>query len=319
MEEIKKTKALGTDPMSERIQYFILRKLDKARTKVVYTYNISPRDIEQRSEQWTAGCMNLPAFLFGKPWVLYPMEVSDVLNQIWRQDGKLSTDKFKPFPRYHGIRLLFEGEKEVIRRDLFLLTRNTTNLASYLGKIGIFRRPYDKADFMIVMQTQKILSLMGLFLYQLGTRKEKYMQEFPYLFGQLLSVSDALHEMYCIVVRDNDIPNTLAGSGLYIMGGEQPYKTLGVLGDRMSPYIAWAKTHKFRRVKMMRGESWSAGEYLDLYGTIAAQLQKVWDDQTRFSEEEKAQYFIGYLAKFPKSKESTEEQTESQNENLENV
>ena len=70
---------------------------------------------------------------------------------------------------------------------------------------------------------------------------------------------------------------------------------------------------------MMRGESWSAGEYLDLYGTIAAQLQKVWDDQTRFSEEEKAQYFIGYLAKFPKSKESTEEQTESQNENLENV
>lgn len=319
VEEIKKTKALGTDPMSERIQYFILRKLDKARTKVVYTYNISPRDIEQRSEQWTAGCMNLPAFLFGKPWVLYPMEVSDVLNQIWRQDGKLSTDKFKPFPRYHGIRLLFEGEKEVIRRDLFLLTRNTTNLASYLGKIGIFRRPYDKADFMIVMQTQKILSLMGLFLYQLGTRKEKYMQEFPYLFGQLLSVSDALHEMYCIVVRDNDIPNTLAGSGLYIMGGEQPYKTLGVLGDRMSPYIAWAKTHKFRRVKMMRGESWSAGEYLDLYGTIAAQLQKVWDDQTRFSEEEKAQYFIGYLAKFPKSKESTEEQTESQNENLENV
>ena len=319
VEEIKKTKALGTDPMSERIQYFILRKLDKARTKVVYTYNISPRDIEQRSEQWTAGCMNLPAFLFGKPWVLYPMEVSDVLNQIWRQDGKLSTDKFKPFPRYHGIQLLFEGEKEVIRRDLFLLMRNTKKLASYVGKIGIFRRPYDKADFMILRQTQKILSLMGLFLYQLGTRKEKYMQEFPYLFGQLLSVSDALHEMYCIVVRDNDIPNTLAGSGLYIMGGEQPYKTLGVLGDRMSPYIAWAKTHKFRRVKMMRGESWSAGEYLDLYGTIAAQLQKVWDDQTRFSEEEKAQYFIGYLAKFPKSKESTEEQTESQNENLENV
>ena len=58
------------------------------------------------------------------------------------------------------------------------------------------------------------------------------------------------------------------------MGGEQPYKTLGVLGDRIVR-ICMAKTHKFRRVKMMRGESWSAGEYLDLYGTIAAQLQKV--------------------------------------------
>ena len=39
------------------------------------------------------------------------------------------------------------------------------------------------------------------------------MKEFPYLFGQLLKVSDALHEIYCKVMRDNDVPNTLAGSG----------------------------------------------------------------------------------------------------------
>ncbi len=319
VEQIKKTKKPGTDPMSERIQYFVLRKLDKARTKVVYTYNTSPRNIEQHSEQWTAGCKNIPVFLFGQPWVLYPLEVADVLNQIWRQDGKLSADKFKPFPRYHGIQLLFEGEKEAIQRDLFLLVRNTTNLALYLGKLGISRRPYDKTDFIILQQTQKILALMGLFLYQLGIRKEKYMKEFPYLFGQLLQVSDALHEMYCRVVRDNDIPNTLAGSGMYIMGGEQPYKALGILGDRMNPYITWAKAYASKQIETKEKESWRARWYLSLYGNIASQLRDVWNGQTRFNEEEKAQYFIGYLAKFPKREEAGKIQTEDQSENSENM
>ena len=87
-----------------------------------------------------------------------------------------------------------------------MLTRNTTNLASYLGKIGNFRRPYDKADFIDSDADTENIIINGAVFYQLGTRKEKYMQEFPYLFGQLLSVSDALHEMYCIVVRDNEFP-----------------------------------------------------------------------------------------------------------------
>lgn len=316
IEEIKKTKKPETDPMSERIQYFVLRKLDRARTKVVYTYNISPRDIEQRSERWTAGCKNIPEFLFGQPWVLYPLEVSDVLNQVWRQDGKLATDKFKPIPRYHGIQLLFDGKRNEVQRDLFLLVRNTTNLAPYLGKAGIFRQPYEKTESIILRQTQKILVLMGLFLYQIGIGKENYMQEFPYLFGQLLQVSDALHEMYCRVVRDNNIPNTLAGSGMYIMGGEQPYKALGILGDRMNPYITWAKTYALKGVKKEGEESWRASWYLSLYGNIAVQLQAVWNGQTRFSEEEKAQYFIGYLAKFQKREEP---RIENQNENPENM
>lgn len=319
VEQIKKTKKPGTDPMSERIQYFVLRKLDKARTKVVYAYNISPRDIEQRSERWTAGCQNIPVFLFGQPWVLYPLDVSDVLNQIWRQDGKLSADKFKPFPRYHGIQLLFEGKCAVIQRDLFVLTKNTTNLAPYLGKAGVSRRLYDRSEAVIVQQTQKILALMGLFLYQLGSRKEKYMQEFPYLFGQLLQVSDALHEMYCRVVRDNDIPNTLAGSGMYVMGGEQPYKALGILGDRMSPYITWAKSYASKGIEAKGKESWRVRWYLSLYGNIAAQLHGAWNGQTRFDEEKKAQYFIGYLAKFPKHEGVGSTQSEDQSGNSESL
>lgn len=137
------------------------------------------------------------------------------------------------------------------------------------------------------------------------------MQEFPYLFGQLLKVSDALHEIYCKIERDNNVPNVLAGSGLYVSGAEQPYKTLAVLGQRMNPYIAWAKRYRAKNIQKKGEESWRAGRYLSLYERIATQLYAAWGDQNRFNEEEKAQYFIGYLADFP-AKEETEGQKSSE-------
>lgn len=301
--ELWKTKQPGTDPMSERIQYFVLRKLDRARTKVVYTYNTSPAEIEYCSEQWALGCKNLPLFSFGQPATLFPLEVSDILNRVWKQDGKPAADKFKPFPRYHGMKMLFGREQAAVSRDLFTLMSNVANLPPYLGKTGIVRRGTDVSQMMLLYQIWKTLALTGLLLYQLKNRKEKYMQEFPYLFGQLLSVSDALHELYCKVVRDNDVPSTLAGSGMYVAGMERPYKTLGVLGQRMNPYIAWAKSYRTKGIQEKEKESWRAGWYLSLYERIATQLWENWNSKIRFNEEEKAQYFIGYLAKFPKKEE----------------
>nr|WP_303038915.1 hypothetical protein [Enterocloster clostridioformis] len=309
--ELQKTKQADTDPMSERIQYFVLRKLDKARTKVVYIYNTIPAEIEHSSERWSLGCQNLPAFLFGQPATLFPLEVSDILNLIWRQDGKSSADKFKPVPRYYGMQLLFGVELPEVRRNLYVLMNNVINLAPYLGKAGFARKGYDDSQVILLRQTQNTLALTGLLLYQLEVRKEKYMQKFPYLFGQLLKVSDALHEIYCKIERDNNVPNVLAGSGLYVSGAEQPYKTLAVLGQRMNPYIAWAKRYRAKNIQKKGEESWRAGRYLSLYERIATQLYAAWGDQNRFNEEEKAQYFIGYLADFP-AKEEIEGQKSSE-------
>lgn len=309
--ELQKTKKPGSDPMSERIQYFVVRKLDKARTKVVYTYNTTPAEIENRSEQWSLGCQNLPAFSFGQPETLFPLEVSTVLNIVWRQDGRPATDKFKVVPHYHGMRLLFGLESAMIRRDLFDLMNRVANLAPYLGMTEWIRKGYSASQGVPVDQTKMTLGLMGLLLYQLDIRKEKYMQEFSYLFGQLLKVSDELHEMYCKVVRKNEMPNTLAGSGLYAAGAEQPYKTLGILGQRMNPYITWAKSYRTKGIEEGGKESRRAGECLVQYGEIATRLYAAWGNQTRFSEEEKAQYFIGYLAALPKSEEAEKQSSGS--------
>ena len=278
---------------------------------MVYTYNTTPAEIEYSSERWSLGCQNLPTFLFGQPATLFPLEVSDVLNIIWRQDGKSLADKFKPIPRYYGMQLLFGVELLEVRRDLNILMNNVMNLAPYLGKAGFARNGYDGSQAVLLRQVRNTLALIGLLLYRLEIRREKYMQEFPYLFGQLLKVSDALHEIYCKVMRDNDVPNTLAGSGLYTSGAEQPYKTLAVLGQRMNPYIAWAKRYRTKDIQKKGEESWRAGWYLSLYERIATQLHEAWGTQKRFNEEEEAQYFIGYLAAFP-SKEEKEGQKSSE-------
>lgn len=306
--EFVKTKKPGTDPRSEHIQYFVLKKLDRARTKVVFTYNATPAELECRSERWSLGCQNLPVFLFGRPETLFPMDVPGIFNQIWRLDGETASEKYKSFPAYYGIQMLFGEEQSIVRRNLFILMSNVENLLPYLRKTGLSGKRYQEWPDQFLKQTKRILALMGLLLYELGIRKEEYMKEFPYLFGQLLKVSDLLHEMYCRVVRENDVPNTLAGIGLYCAGAEQPYKTLSILGYRMSPYIAWARKYRTKEILKKDEESWRAGWYLAMYERIASQLAEVWGDQTRFDEEDKACYFIGYLAAFPKKENKGENQ-----------
>ena len=71
----------------------------------------------------------------------------------------------------------------------------------------------------------------------------------------------------------------------------------------MNPYIAWAKRYCTGDIQKKGEESWRAGWYLSLYERIATQLYAAWGNQNRFNEEEKAQYFIGYLAAFPAKEE----------------
>ncbi len=47
-------------------------------------------------------------------------------------------------------------------------------------------------------------------------------------------------------------------------------------------------------------ESWRAGWYLRLYERLASQIAGQAELKTKFTEAERAQMFMGYLAQFPK-------------------
>lgn len=92
---------------------------------------------------------------------------------------------------------------------------------------------------------------------------------------------------------------------MFQSAAEAPVRTMQVLSQRIMPYYSWAKSYRLKGVKESGKESWRAGWLYGVCEKIVGKLQNNWTAQTRFSDEEKAQFFIGYLAAFPK-KEQTE-------------
>ncbi|NLJ63934.1 MAG: hypothetical protein GX337_00900 [Christensenellaceae bacterium] len=315
---IRKGKKEGTDSIADGIRLFILRRIDSARTKVVYTRQTNAYELEKNCEAWTIGCSNIPLFPFGQSDVPFPLDVADIFNTFWKQDGELLTEKFKPVPRYYGLELLMEPNLSTIS-DLHILSEKAKVIAMLLGRLqtvpGNYRQP-------IWIKVEKMLALMGLLLYRKGIRKDTYMEKLPYLYGQLLKASDELHALYCKVVRNGDFPPQLIGGSMFTAATEAPIKTLHLLAQRLMPYYNWAKVYRYKGVKDEGKESWRAGWLYSLFENNANKLQTCWTPETSLNDEEKVQLFIGYLAKFPKREEASDdlksEETEEENNNERN-
>lgn len=298
IQELRQTKEAETDTHAKRIRIFILRKIDKARTKIIYTRQTDPYELERCSEEWTLGCSNLPQFTFGEAKVLYPLDTANILNSFWKQNGETATDKFKPFTKYHGIELLMDPDLSVTA-DLHRMSENAMNMGPFLGNLCA------KKDFChsVWKNAKDMLALIGLLLYRENIRKDDYMDNLPYLYGQLLKATDELHSLYCNVVRGGDIPPRLAGSSLFRNAAEAPVRTLNLLSQRIMPYYSWAKSYRLKGKTENGKESWRAAW---LYNICEKTMTKLHDSctlQTRFSDEEKAQLFIGYLAELPKKEQ----------------
>lgn len=307
IKSIQRTKKVGTDSNAQQIRIFMLRKIDKARTKVIYTRQTDACELEKCSKAWTYGCANLPAFPFGSPQTPYPLEAADILNRFWKQSGEIATDKFKPFPKYHGLELLMEPNLSVAS-DLHRVAESAMNIGSHLGNLcakgELFHTP-------TLEKTKDMLAILGLFLNRKQIGKDQYMENLPYIYGQLLKAADELHALYCRVVRNDDIPPQLVGSSLFQSAAEAPSRTMQVLSQRLMPYYSWAKSYRLKNIKEPQKESWRAGWLYGLCERIMVKLQENWTAQTRFNDEEKAQLFIGYLAAFPK-REQIEQNVEEE-------
>ena len=301
----------GTDTHAEWIRIFILRKIDKARTKIVYTKQTDPAELERCCEAWSRGCGNLPAFPFDKPEDLYPLEAAGILNGFWRRDGDAVTDKYRPYSQYHGIELLMEP-KLPVTADLHRLTESAMVIGPLLRKPKCSKEK-KKEDIQKEKKIQeaagKQLLLLGLFLDRMRIRKEDYMENLPYLYGQLLKAADELHELYCDVVRDGQKPQELVGSSMFRSVSESPLRMLPVLSQRIMPYYAWAKVYRRKSDNENRKHAARAGW---LYRVCEQITTRLWNSQTvpsRFNDEEKAQLFIGYLASFSEKEMKLEEES----------
>ncbi|HWQ43823.1 MAG TPA: hypothetical protein VN456_17580 [Desulfosporosinus sp.] len=311
-EFIRTLRGLPAKEKPDFIQIFTIRKLDKARSKVIFTRNCSPDQLIQAAEDWETGCRNTPETDLGERKIPFPLQVARIVNNVWKQNGELAQGKtaVERMKYYQGMELLLDLMQEsMIGNYLHIVLTHSSGLVSYIGNwVHGGSKCKDKTEEKTLEKLKKetiyLLSVLGLLLYKCSDRKENYMESMAYLVGQLLKISDELHTLYCKVVRSGDVPPQLAGSALFATAGETPYQAIAQLSLRMNPYITWAKQYRFKNMTTKNEESWRARWYLNLYEDAANKLKVTVTGSTRFNDIEKAQLFIGYLASFSKRESS---------------
>ena len=192
--------------------------------------------------------------------------------------------------------------------DLHMLVEKGMTVGPYLGNELV-----NNGKHLPLPKVNDLLALMGLLLYRTNIRRSNYMENLPYLYGQLLKVSDELHALYCKVVRKGEYPTQFVGSSLFQSAAEAPVRSLNALAQRISPYYSWAKSYRLKDIQKEGEESWRARWLYSQYENVMIRLHDKWNMQTRFNDEEKAQLFIGYLAAFPQKNSLKDNNKEGDN------
>lgn len=284
----------------ESVQIFVLRKIDKGRTKILYSQATSAEALMHAAENWDMACNDLPGIAAMKPSTPFPVDVAAIVNQVWRQNGESSP--VSAMHPYEGIELfLHQAQHRLLLHELHILVQHGMPLFIHAGPLLHSGRKCSR-----IAQLEQILPILSMLLFFSGNRKDDYMEATPYLMGQLLKASDELHALYCKVVRNNQIPPQLVGSALFVAASETPGRTLSQLSVRIAPYLSWAKQYRTKN----EDSSGLAGWYLKVFERIANKLATEYSVPMRWSDAQKAQLFIGYLASFPKQEKRNESTAE---------
>ena len=306
---IKQLKGLGKPTDDAELEIFTLRKMDKARTKVVYYRNVTVPLLETASEIWCQGCQNIPV-LDVRDWsqkmdeetgkshpvivessVVFPIKLHRYLNAVWKRDGKRADtgkSKVSIFSPSDGLQLMLEEQcgaltKYMMERLMQQAQGYFLSLCCATGKREIAKLP-DKIYYP---------GILGLLLFKSGKRKDEYMKESAFLLGRFLRVADEIHRLYCEVVRKSALPPELCGSSLLVGMMESPVRTLDQLAMRSAPYVKWARAY--------HGDDKGGlvHYWMQHWADISDQLH-ILEWPKRLYSEERAQVFLGYLASFPK-------------------
>lgn len=281
------------------LHVFSLRKMDKARTKVVFHRNYSAQRLADAAKDWQQGCDNIPRIsiktwgenkgetVLVEPETPFPLRIAPCLNRVWKLDGS-SECETKSVLKTAGIELLLD--ESVANRQLpHLLAITMQNGKGLLISLGnsLHRNEVLKLDG-YNKHKQLMPTILGIFLWKLGIRKESYMTNPPYQIGRLLKFADELHALYCKEVRNGKLPPQLLGNALMAAALDSPNQALAQLALRISPYLGWAKTNSSESSGLSR---YFLKEFAGIETTIRGETLPV-----RLDDAARAQLLLGYIS-----------------------
>jgi len=281
------------------LRIFSLRKMDKARTKVVFHRNYTAQRLADAAMEWQNGCANVTSIEFktwgeekGKTIIVgsetpFPLQIADCLNRVWKLDGT-SKNEVMAITKSAGIELLLDDS--VSRRHvphlLSVALQNGKNLFISMGNAMHRKEVISLAA--TGKHKQFMPAILGLLLLKLGIRKENYMNNPSYLVGRMLKIADELHAVYCKEVRKNNLPPQLLGNALMVAALDSPMQALSQLALRIAPYLGWARTNSTASAGLSRF-------FLKEFGEIEEKLRDAKLPQ-RLDDTAKAQLLLGYIS-----------------------
>jgi len=228
---------LATNP-DLNIRLLALRSIDKGRKQLSLHRRFRAAEVVESARLWKNGPRNTPSIsiwfydkvakesVFKSHVVPHPLDVASTLNRVWSTDANTG---FSPsFQRAisagdaYDVFLAHSPLSRVKTQRCMgvLLTR----MAPVLGRLGAVKtsREWTGLGDTARWHCAKAVSLLGIFLKQLGHRKDNFMKEPVYQLGQLLALADSLHLQYCKHVRGDETPTQLIGNALFSTALEQP-------------------------------------------------------------------------------------------------
>ncbi|MCA1920359.1 MAG: hypothetical protein LDL38_13225, partial [Flavobacterium piscis] len=316
---------------NDLIRIFALRKADPGRTQLSLQRVYTISELVKADELWQEAAKNYPPFslpffrkeierltakkqfksgliskffnnnesntIFFSPWCPFP---GDIVQFTQKQFIRLGKD----ISLVPGISLgdaydiffdLKIGKNHLIINVLRITIQRSLPLligfgnADHKNELGDFNT---EAKFTVL----KAISILSIYLYKLGIRKENYMKDTFFNIGRFLSLIDTLHYEYCKNVRNGSIPPQLLGNAHLQIALDNPVAALDILSRRINVYQAWTRKEKGEQAKLGR---WAVSEL----GKVSSLLVEK-NLPTKTTSLERAQILLGYLAKTDKKTET---------------
>lgn len=247
------------------VEILVLRKLDPANRKAVYSARLNADSLVAAAERWSEGCGNVPPPIRvpvpvarGRParrlppWDVAPFSLPHLTRQHFIRGGT-QRQEIVGLTYDDAMRLFLAPEGSAAQFARSVLRRVLRSRAVLLEGVGHAqsREPGAILEF-DRREALKTITLLGLLLHKRGRSREEYMKDAAYQLGQLLAGADALHAAYNASERGGaSLPPRLIGNAALPMAQANPQRALAVLGRRWMVYDGWARR---------KGNGWSFPE-----------------------------------------------------------
>lgn len=302
-----------------RIKALVINKVDDGRKQILFSDTYSVNDIISGTTKWQKAAKNHPHIEYRikvnqeertiTPYCPYPGQILEFMKKFWRFQSKnnLTDIKVEKVPgislrEIYEIFVPFSDEKEASKRMLSKVYQHAKNLLINIGHSSNRKELYyvKKGMMNAIYDNCLAVSLISILLYKLSYYKEDYMHNVAFNIGRLMMLADVLHREYCLNVnpqkggaKSGRIPPQLIGNSMMPTATEFPNRALDLLRERLRIYKAWADSVNSN--DETRLAKWAVNQM----GITSLEIskQKIPDS---FTEEERAQVLLGYLAKIEK-------------------